>query len=232
MKDAAECEGLAAAILEDANLPFPTDAWRLIAGFGVRVEYGEPGCRPHPKWDADAGRWKIYIDPLDRPERQAAIALHELGHILLRAHGLTNDEDHAWLVASALLLPRDEVMRARRRGATVEQLVDLHPHASHEMVARRLAALSRSAVLWIHDVAPVRRRPRRVLSPGWRWALREPCAIERESMECALAERAPVELVGGVRAWTAIDGEWVRVLCLSDGEVLLPSVAAISMGGA
>lgn len=51
-------------------------------------------------------------------------------------------------------------------------------------------------------------------------------------MDCALAERAPVELVGGVRAWTAIDGEWVRVLCLSDGEVLLPSVAAIAMSGA
>ena len=225
MKDAAECEGLAASILEDANLPYPTDAWKLIAKFGVEVEYGRPGCKPHPKWDTEIERWVVYLDPLDRPERQAAVALHELGHILLTAHGLTNDEDHAWLIAGAMLMPRDEVLRALRRGATVEQLVELHPHASHEMVGRRMVALVTPRVLWVHDVAPVWKRPYKVVSPGWRWKTAAPTPIERETMDVALAERGPVELVGGVRAWTAIDGPWTRVLCLSDPEVLLSQVA-------
>jgi hypothetical protein len=44
-------------------------------------------------------------------------------------------------------------------------------------------------------------------------------------MECALTEGGPIEIVGGVRAWPVIDGECVRVLCLSDGEVLAPSLS-------
>lgn len=219
-----DCEGLAAHVVERGGWATPIDPWRVAASFKVRVDAGVPGQRPCLS-ERD-GRPVIVVDPAERPERLGLAVLHELAHLLLEAHGLPNDDEHAWWLALAILLPRDEVLRARRRGATVEQIVAFHTHASHEAVGRRLVALSPSSVLWVWDVAPAMQKPYKVVSPGWRWRTREPTEPEREAMAAALSEGAPVEYVGGVRAWTAIDGEWVRVLCLSDAEVLLPHVSS------
>lgn len=219
MEDATECEGIARAILDESAEPFPVNPWRLLARLGIRTEYGRPGEHPHPRWDGE--RWTVYLDPSDRPVRQAAVALHELGHVLLQAHGTPNTEANAWLIAGALLLPRDEVLRAQRRGVPAERIACLSPWASQEMAARRLVAMGESLVLWVHDVAPEHRQPYRVVSPGWRWPLRQPTSLEREAMDAALEGDCAVEVASGVRAWTATDPPWVRVLCLSDGEALI-----------
>lgn len=61
----------------------------------------------------------------------------------------------------------------------------------------------------------------RVVTPGWRWPLRRPTALEAEAMSIARELAGdPYEPVGGVVAWSVIDGPWTRVLCLSDAEVL------------
>ena len=83
----------------------------------------------------------------------------------------------------------------------------------------------RCAVLWVWDVEGPRRRRYNVISPGWRWPLKVPVPVEREAMDAALADRCTVEPIGGVRAWPVIDGSFVRVLCLSDGETLMAQVA-------
>jgi hypothetical protein len=218
----AECEGLAAYILERGGWGPQVNPWAVIDAFRVRVEYGEPGERPHCEW-RDA-RWVIVVDPLERPQRQGLAALHELAHLLLDANGITNDEEHAWWLSTALLLPRDVMLRARRRGATIEDIVREHPDASHEAVARRIVAMASSLIVWVWDVAPSERKPYRVISPGWRWALRAPCELEWGAMREARSSGSPIEPVGGVRAWAVTDLPWIRIFCLSDAEVLLPSV--------
>jgi hypothetical protein len=220
-----DCEGLAQHELERLGLYGRINPWDVAAGYpDVDVVWGKPGERPSLENDGD-GTYTIRLDPSERRERIGLALLHELAHVLLEIHGITNDDEHAWWLACALLLPRDEVLRARRRGASVDELVALHPNASHEAVGRRLVALGTSLILWVHDVEPALRRPYKVVSPGWRWAARRPCEIELEAMREAYESLSAVELVGGVRAWAVVDRPWVRVLCLSDGEVLLPEIA-------
>lgn len=220
-----DCEGLAAYELDRLGIGSPVDPWDVVAAYDdVTVTWGEPGVRPHVEAHGD-GTYTIMLDPAERRERVGLALLHELAHILLDAHGVENDEQHAWWLACAMLLPRDDMLRARRRGATVEELVAAHTWASHEAVARRLVTMSSSSILWVHDIAPHHRAPYKVVSPGWRWNRRRPTALEVETMGYALEERAAVELVGGVRAWPVIDDEWVRVLCLADAEVLLGHVS-------
>lgn len=216
-----DCEGLARHELERLDISAPVDPWDIVASYeGVQVAWGRPGDRPHLEEHGD-GTYTIVLDPSERPERIGLALLHEFAHILLDLHGIQNDDEHAWWLACAMLLPRPDVLRALRRGHTVEQIVAFHTHASHEAVGRRLVAMASSKVLWVHDVEPTRRRPYKVVSPGWNWRRHQPTSLEHETMQCALDERAPVELVGGVRAWPVIDGKWVRVLCLSDAEVLI-----------
>jgi hypothetical protein len=205
-----DCEGIAQHELDRLGLGGHIDAWDIVAGYeGVSVEWGVPGGRPHLE-DHGNGRFTIVVDRTERHTRVQLALLHELAHVLLDVHGVKNDDEHAWWLGCALLLPREDVLRARRRGATV---------------ARRLVALSTSAVLWVHDVEPRYRDPYRVVSPGWRWSLHTPSPLEHEAMTEAFAARRSIEVVGGVRAWVAIDEPWVRVLCLSDAEVLLPTIA-------
>lgn len=220
-----ECEGLARYELERLEMSAPIDPWEVVAGYeGVQVVWGGPGQRPHLQTHGD-GTYTIVLDPSERPTRVALALLHELAHILLDLHNIQNDEKHAWWLAGALLLPREAMLRALARGDTVETIARDNPCASHEAVARRLVAMSSSSVLWVHDVAPQPRRPYKVVSPGWRWQTRRPTPLEQEAMQCALEERCTVEIVGGVRAWTVADDPWLRVLCLSDAEVLMRQLA-------
>lgn len=221
MNAAPECEGIAADLLDGAGVSFPINPWELVIRLGIGIAYGPPGARPHARHNGR--RWSIYVDPLDRPERQALALLHEVAHVLLVQNMLPNNEANAWLLGNALLFPRREFI-AMRRTMTVDQIAAAHPWASHEAAARREVALTSASVLWVCDKGP-RPRTYRVTSPGWRWPLREPTTIERETISAAFEARERVELVGGVRAWCVEDPPWVRVLCLSDGEALMSQVA-------
>lgn len=220
-----DCEGLAARELDRIGLDAPIDPWDVVAAYeDVEVQWGPQGTRPHVEAHEN-GSYTITLDEAERPERVGMALLHELAHVLLRENAVQNDDDHAWWLACAMLLPREWMLRARRRGMTPEQIVAANTHASHEAVGRRLVALSESLILWVHDVEPDDREPYRVVSPGWRWALWTPTAIEQEAMDAARAARGPIEIVGGVRAWVAADPPWLRLLCLADGEVVLPTIA-------
>ena len=219
----ADVEGLAADLLDSGDFGDFPNPWEIVTAFGARVVRGQPGERAHPERRSGGG-WDLVVDCTGREERIATTAVHELAHLLLQSHGLPNDEPHAWRLTGALILPRSAYLRSLRQvfGA-VDQLVARYPLASHELLARRAVELFDARVLHVWDVEPHWRR-NCVVSSGWRWR-RDPTAIELEAMQCALEERAPVEPIGGVRAWPVIDGAHVRILCLSDGEVLMTQVA-------
>jgi hypothetical protein len=217
--DGAEVEGLAAHLLERGRFGDEPNPWDIIAACRARVVQARPGERPHPERRPDGG-WDLIVDATERPERVATTALHELSHLLLLKAGLPNDEPHAWRLASALALPRLAYLgRLRAAGGRADLLASVYPHASHELLARRAVDLGDDRVLHVWDVEPIENRYR-IVSRGWRWRRTAPTAPESEAMAAALESRAPVEPVGGVRAWPVIDGAWVRVLCLSSGEVL------------
>lgn len=219
-----DVEGLAAEVLDRHDIDEPVSPWEVTAALGVRVIGGGRGTKPRLEWRADEDEYVAIVDEHERMGRLGAAVLHELAHLLLRLHRLPNDEDHAWRLAAAMLLPRDHFLRQYRRArGRLEELAGVFPHASNEMIARRLVGLSDSLHLWVWDVAPERRRYR-VLSPGWQWHSRRPTPLELEAMELALEERRAVEPVGGVRAWPVLDDPYERVLCLADGEVLLGTV--------
>lgn len=221
-----DCEGLAARELDRLGLEGPINPWDVIAGYEerVRVAWGPPRERPRLDEHED-GTWTITLDESERPERVGLALLHELAHILLKLNGIENDDEHAWWLACALLLPRPDMLRWQCRGATPEEIVIRSRYASHEAVGRRLVALGESLILWVHDVEPNAKDPYRIVSPGWRWARWTPTALEQDTMNAARACVGPAEIVGGVRAWAAADPPWLRILCLSDGEVLLPEIA-------
>lgn len=215
-------EGLADALLDRHEITEPVSPWAVTAAFNVAVEAGPRGSRARIEWRA--GEWVATVDGNANMGRVAASVLHELAHVLLRHHGLPNDEDHAWWLAAALLLPRVHFLRAvRRHGGRLDELVTVFPHASNEMIARRLVGLGDSLHLWVWDVRPSWNR-RRVLSPGWRWASPDPSPLEQEAMQLALAARHAIEPIGGVRAWPVLDDPYERVLCVADGEVLLANL--------
>lgn len=217
-----ECEGLAAYLLDRGGWVYPVNPWDVAADLRVRVELGLPGQRPYIEFRDS--QWVAVVNPLDRPERQGLSVLHEIAHVLLDRHRITNDEDHAWWLSTAILLPRHDVLRARRRGATIEGIVAANRHTSHEAAARRIVSMESSFMLWVWDAEPEPREPYRVLSPGWRWARQSPSPLEWEAMREARSSGSAVEPIGGVRAWVVTDLPWVRVFCLSDGEALLPTV--------
>lgn len=215
-----DVEGLAAELLDEGGFGDCPDPWKLIASFGARVVRARPGERPHAERRVDGG-WDLVVHANERPERVAATAVHELAHPLLVKADLTNDEAHAWRLTGALMLPRAAFLRrVRACGGQVERVAAAYPHVSHEMLARRIVDLGEGRILHVWDVEPAENHYR-VVSPGWRWHLRQPTPIEHETMTTALEARAAVELVGGVRAWCVQDAPWLRVLCLSDGEVVM-----------
>jgi hypothetical protein len=223
-----DCEGIASAIHERAELDVPIDPWKVVASFkNVRVAWGHPHERPHVEYDEEGP--VIVLTPNQRRERQGFALLHELAHLLLAAHGVQNDDEHADWLAGAILLPRDHVLRALRRGTAIEELVEVHKHASQEAIVRRVVALSTGRVAWVWDAEPVARDPYKLVTPGWRWSLKTPTPLEWDAMRRARETRSIVEDArGGVRAWVAEDRPWIRVFCLSDAETLLARTTGVS----
>lgn len=218
----ADCEGLAARILEDGRWDGSPNPWEIVDRPGFDVAYGEPGCRSRVEAIDDG--WRIVLDPAARPTSQAVTALHEASHVLNVSAGIDDTEQHAWWTALALMFPRTEFLQRRKRhGWAVDELLAYYPWSSNEACARRIVMME-TAVLWVWDAeGPVTRRYS-VVSPSWRWRMSRPTPIEQEAMDAALAERRVVEPIGGVRAWPVVDPPWVRVLCLSDAEVLVGAV--------
>lgn len=213
-----EAEGLAAEVVEATQYEPYEDPYVVPHRMGLRVMAGRSGVQP-----TAAGKI-ILIDPSVRAPKRRFDAIHEALHLVRRARREPDPERLINAATAAVLCPREPFHRAlRRHGWIVEALATEFPFVSQETIARRVVSM-RCAVLWVWDVAPEPRRYR-VISPGWRWPLREPTPVECEAMDAALADRCAVEPIGGVRAWPVIDGPWTRVLCLSDGETLLSQVA-------
>lgn len=190
--------------------------WKLAADLGVRVEEGQPGERASIR-QVD-GEWVATIDPALSVRRQGTLLAHECAHPVAQRFGLPGDDATAWRIAAALLLARDDFVRdLRASNGWVEPIVERNPYVSHELVARRAVALHESMILRVIDVTP-RRHSYVVTSLGWRWKVAATSA-ERVAIQEAL-EHGASEPLGGVRAWRVVDGDFVRILCLSDGEVL------------
>lgn len=206
-------ETVAAQIVEVAKYDPSTDPFAIPKSMGLRVGLGRRGCQ------ATVWRDEVIVDPAARPVRQRFDAIHETIHLVYEAQGEDPSEQLVNATTCATLCPRAPFLAAmRRHGWAPELLAADFPWASQETLARRIVSL-RPAVLWVWDVGP-RRRRYRVASPEWHWPARRPLPVELEAMEGALEDRCAVEPIGGVRAWPVVDGEWVRVLCLSDAESL------------
>lgn len=211
-------ETVAAQIINATGYFSSEDPFRMLKRMGLRVGVGKPGC------EATVHRNTVILDATQRRERQRFDAVHEAVHLVYRAQGERCSEKLVNATTCATLCPRDAFLRSlRRHGWTPEALAADFPWVSQETLARRIVSV-RCAVLWVWDVAGARRRRYSVISPEWRWPVKTPLPVELEAMHAALADRCAVEPIGGVRAWPVIDGVFVRVLCLSDGEALLGQV--------
>lgn len=164
-------EGIARDVLEETGADDgPQDAFVLARLFGVTVR-ASGGCLG--RLDGD----DAFISLRPRHERQHGALAHELGHWCLRRAQQENGERGASYLAGALMLPRARFVRdLRATGWDLFELKSLHPNASHEMIARRIAQVRPARIAIIDGrrvrVAGVRhahgdRREYRIESPGF-----------------------------------------------------------------
>lgn len=215
--DRAELEGIAVRALEEMNRAAPVDLFDLARDHGFEIRFSS---------EASLCGNVIHVDQSQRPERQRRHVGHELAHALLEDAGLDpEDERAADYLAAAMALPWSEFRRdVRLVGRNPWLLKERHPLASHEAIARRIIEVCDPGVLWVWDLGPGPRDENlyKIISPGWRWPLRDPTPIERSAMQGALdAGGKPSEPIGGILAWAVVEPPRRRVLCLSDGDVLL-----------
>lgn len=119
---------------------------------------------------------RVYLPVAAAPERQAGVIAHELGHLALEMHGGEQSEPAASYTGAAILVPRRPLLRAlRRHGPDLAALRPLFPHASAELLARRVADVA-EYVCTIVDERGVRRHAPLVfaslsdaLTPDERW---------------------------------------------------------------
>ena len=146
MVDHEELEGVAREALDATATTAPVDAYALAAAVGLQVR---PWAGPGAMLDRDASTVWLSSRPL-RLVRQHGLVAHEVGHWLAGLHGLPDEEEVARYLAGALLVPRETLDRQLRAGWSIVRLRELHPHASAEMLARRVTQL-RPAVATVLD---------------------------------------------------------------------------------
>jgi hypothetical protein len=211
--DSESWEGIAADVLEATGCDTPpVSALELAACCGIAV-------RLRPIARARMVRDTIEVSASVRPRRMHGLIAHELGHWALARAGEPDSELAARYLAGALMLPRRAFDRDLvTTGWSLEELQLRHPHASAEMIARRVTTM-RDAVASIWDQG---RCSARVASP-WLDELAvgaRPSRLERQLVERAL-ERAEVQHPAPlVWALPVIDGPHRRVVVVLEAEQL------------
>lgn len=211
--EAARWEGAAAALLEDVGADDQALDPRAIAyACGLRLlptmdRSGLGACMVGTV---------IRYPAAARPVRQAGVVAHELGHFALDRAGEEQSEQGAAYVGAALLVPRRALDRElRRHGWDLPALQPGFPHASAELLARRIAEV-REAVVTILDG---RRVKARIASPWLSAPSRALTPLEREAVDVARASGAGVA-GEHVRAWHLVEPGYDRVIVIADAEQL------------
>jgi hypothetical protein len=202
MNDLGDLEQIALSTLTAAGYDEPpVDALDLAECCGLTVQWRRGAA-------CMMGR-TVYLDPTARVERQHGGAAHELAHALLQDHAMQDDEPSARYLAGCLMVPRAALRRALAGGADLVALRACHVHASHEVIARRIAEV-RDAVVTILDHGRVRAR---VASP-WLGPAPSMSEVEARAADAALTD-GRVHRVGDTHAVPVIDRHWRRVVVVS-----------------
>jgi antitoxin component of RelBE/YafQ-DinJ toxin-antitoxin module len=141
-------DALAESLLDECGILDNVDAFDVAECLGLTISQGK----------------RTFLSPVHnhvclpthlRPERQQFQLAHEIGHLVLRAHGIEDTEPCCNRFASSLLMPRRDFIAAMKRyGWQISWLKERFPRVSHEAIGRRICALRSSATLWIHDYPP------------------------------------------------------------------------------
>jgi hypothetical protein len=200
-----ELEEVARLALERAGVGAPVCPDALAIGLHFEIRHA-------PVRGKLIGR-TIYVDEDLRPEIRAFDCAHELGHHLCDEAGLPNTERNANYLASAMLLPSFEYkIDLRRHGWDLRALRRLHPNASWEAHARRLAALRGARVIiWDRPLPPYDIRGKTRTVP-WR---AQPTHEERIAAHEAVRSNEPVEMRAGLIAWPVLEPWWHRVIVVT-----------------
>lgn len=197
-----ELEELARKTLEGHDIGTPVDPDVVASELELEVQQ-------HEASDGLLVGRKIIVCEALRAQRRAFAIAHEIGHWLLRLHGLRDTEQRASYLASALLLPRGDFERDLKRiGWDLLHLRARYQHASFEAVARRIVAL-RDARAFVFDKPLRGQREPSVYSVPWG---HRPGPEERLAAREAAVGGAPVELLAELTAWPVIEHDWIRVI--------------------
>jgi hypothetical protein len=209
-------ELIAAAVLREARLGGPVDAYRLCDAAGFRVCLGYEGCTPTVAGDT------VIVNPADPPERRRFAAAHELAHVLLRFYQYPDDEWSVNWLASALLLPRDWFLeRLAIRGWDLAGLREDCPHSSYEAIGRRIVNLG-GAVMWVCDRHPDKRNGRRWISEDAPLSLTKPTRREWDTV-ARVAQTGQPECDKSLGAWPLEARGILRVISLGRAADLAQS---------
>jgi len=131
------------------------------------------------------------------------------GHVALARHGDEQSEAAASYVGAAILVPRRPLLRAlRRHGPDLTALRSLFPHASWELLARRVADVA-EYVCTVVDGDRVRRH-----APHAPWACRPDRLTDTEHALVAAARLDGVAELGDTRAWHIAEPGYDRTILL------------------
>jgi hypothetical protein len=211
-----ELEELAREALEMApDVCVPVNPKKLAKCLGLSVhrltEKAPDGC------EGLLVGTKIFVDYAQRAERRQFSIAHEIGHHLLRTHGLPDTENNADYIASAVNLPRlDFEPDLKRYGCTrygwdLIALRARHRHASFEAIARRIVSM-REARAVVFDWPLLGQRKAGWYTVPWDHA---PTADEKLAANEARASGAPVPLHSGLTAWPVLQHDWHRVITIA-----------------
>lgn len=204
-----EWEGIARAALERTGVDAPVNALELAAEDGevlLLPTSSQTGANGASLQRLPDGQWLIRYDPTLREVRMHGNVAHEYGHVILTRAGC-DSERGARYVAGALLAPRSALDRDLRRGWALPTLMELHPNASAEILARRICEL-RDAEALIVDQGKLRAWHR---SPWLEPAPNRITKAYRALVDDVLESERHTER-DGTDAWPLFDGVFRRVV--------------------
>lgn len=194
-----DLEGVARSVLERAGFDdVPVDAFDLAAELGLPVKWvpGAHGYRIGPR---------LFVPTNARLARIHGVLAHEIAHVLLDQHGISQSERAACYLGAALLVPRRLLARQLRAGWDLHGLMALHANASAELLGRRIVDVQ-DASFAVYDAGRLRYR------------IGRHDERERSLVERALSTGEPERLDDLHGAWPIIDGRWRRVIVLAPSD--------------